>query len=469
MKSKKQNMIKRRIRNKICIIALAICMILLMSGCSAVSDSSAKSDSDVQTEGETDTADKTMENTTVEYRESQMEHDKEESVYVLADAYGTPEEITVTASLKNPGEGKPITDHTTLKDIRNKEGDEEYTLSEDGNLIWENGGKDIQYEGTASRELPVSVRVSYYLNDKEVTAEELAGATGAVKIRFDYTNHTEAEGSIVPFTVISGMMLKEETASNVGISNGKVKKLDGDYLVIGYAVPGVKEVLALDELETFEDKEDEADAAEEQEDESEVFTDFIEVSFDAVDFELEFTATVMMNGILSDMDMEEISEQVDDLADGFDSLNNGVWKLKDALKQLDESGDALVSGAAEMQSSLESLNATLSQLSPEMLEQNPTLAQFAAAVSALAEGSGQLTEGITAYTDGVGQVYEGSKTLNNATYELTETADDLQTAMQRIKSLQTTDKAYINYSGLEEGKNGSVIFILETAEIAAES
>lgn len=471
MKKNMQDMIKRRIRNKICIIALAICMILLMSGCSTASDSSAKSDSDVQTEGETeqtDTADKTTEDTTAEYRESQMEHDKEESVYVLADAYGTPEEITVTASLKNPGEKEPITDYTILKDIRNKEGDEEYTLSEDGSLTWENHGRDIQYEGTASRELPVSVQVSYYLNDKEVTAEELAGATGAVKIRFDYTNRTEAEGSIVPFTVISGMMLKEETASNVVISNGKVKMLDGDYLIVGYAVPGVKEVLALDELETFEDKEDEADAAEEQEDESELFTDFIEVSFDAVDFELEFTATVMMNGILSDMDMEEISEQVDDLADGFDSLNNGVWKLTDALKQLDESGDALVSGAAEMQSSLESLNATLSQLPPEVLEQNPTLAQLAAAVSALAEGSGQLTEGITAYTDGVGQVYEGSKTLNNATYELTETADDLQTAMQRIKSLQTTDDAYMNYSGLEEGKAGSVIFILETAEIAAE-
>lgn len=460
---------KSNIRNRIYKTGLTALMVLAVTGCSAGADSYANRNSGTQTENEetAEVTDTTIEDTAYVYQESPMEHDKEESVYVLADAYGTPNEITVTANLRNPGGQEAITDYTVLRDIKNKEGDEEYTISSDGTLTWENHGKDIQYEGTTSQELPVSVRITYYLNDKEVTAKEIAGATGTVKMRFDYTNHTEAEGSIVPFTVISGMLLDGETTSNVTISNGTVKMLDGDYLVIGYAVPGVKEVLALDELETFEDKEDEVDTAEEQEDEPELFTDYIEVSFDAADFELEFTATLMTNGILSDIDMEEISEQVDDLADGFDSLNNGAWKLMDALRQLDESGDSLVSGAAEMQSSLESLNATLSQLPPEMLEQNPTMAQLATAISALAEGSGQLTEGITAYTDGVGQVYEGSRALNNATYQLTETANDLQTAMQRIEDLQTADSAYENYSGIVEGRSGSVIFIVETAEISA--
>ena len=86
----------------------------------------------------------------------------------------------------------------------------------------------------------------------------------------------------------------------------------------------------------------------------------------------------------------------------------------------------------------------------------------------LTEGSGQLTEGITAYTDGVGQVYEGSTKLNNATYELTQTADDLETAVDRIQALKDTDATYENYGGIEEGKTGSVTFIVETAEIKAE-
>lgn len=450
---------------------LATLMMLAVTGCSATTDSSteAPTTTEVQTEA-------ANEEKTYEYHESQMEHDKEESVYVLADAYGTPDEITVTTSLKNPGEQEPITDYTVLSDIKNKEGDEEYKLSSDGTLTWENHGRDIQYEGTATKDLPVSVKVTYFLDDKEVTAEELAGATGAVRIRFDYTNHTAEEDSIVPFTVISGLMLKEDAASNVSVNNGKVKMMDGDYLVIGYVVPGVKDVLALDELETFEeDKDDTEDteatdeeSEEESEDNSELFADSIEVSFDAVDFELEFTATLMTNGILGEMDTEKLSEQVEDLADGFDSLHSGTRKLSDALKQLDESGDALVSGASQLQSGLESLNQTLSQIPPEVLAQDPTMAQLAAAVAALAEGSGQLTEGITAYTDGVGQVYEGSTKLNNATYELTQTADDLETAVDRIQALKDTDATYENYGGIEEGKTGSVTFIVETAEIKAE-
>lgn len=473
MKRNEQNMMKRRIKSNIQIIGLAACMALVMNGCRSGADSSANHNSDMQTEEaqETGTTEEEAASTVDVNRKSLMEHDKEESVYVLADAYGAPDEIMVTATLKNPGGKTSITDYTTLQDIRNKEGDEEYTLSADGTLTWENHGADIQYEGTAERELPLSVRVSYYLNDKEVTAEEIAGATGAVRIRFDYTNHTEDENGIVPFTVISGMMLQEEVAANIEVTNGKVKEVDGNYLIIGCVMPGVKEALALDELETFEEKDDNKDEADEEvaddEKQGDIFDNFIEVSFDAVDFELEFTATLMMNGILSDIDMEEISEQVDDLADGFDSLNNGVWSLTDALRQLDESGDALVSGATELQTNLESLNAMLSQLPPEVLEQDPTLAQLAAAIAALSTGSGQLTEGITAYTDGVGQVYEGSRSLNNATYQLTETADDLQTAMQRIEDLQAADNAYENYSGIAEGRSGSVIFIVETAEISA--
>ena len=429
---------------------LATLMMLAVTGCSSTTDSSteAPTTTEVQTEA-------ANEEKTYEYHESQMEHDKEESVYVLADAYGTPDEITVTTSLKNPGEQEPITDYTVLSDIKNKEGDEEYKLSSDGTLTWENHGRDIQYEGTATKDLPVSVKVTYFLDDKEVTAEE---------------------NSIVPFTVISGLMLKEDVASNVSVNNGKVKMMDGDYLVIGYVVPGVKDVLALDELETFEeDKDDTEDteatdeeSEEESEDNSELFADSIEVSFDAVDFELEFTATIMTNGILGEMDTEKLSEQVEDLADGFDSLHSGTRKLSDALKQLDDSGDALVSGASQLQSGLESLNQTLSQIPPEVLAQDPTMAQLAAAVAALAEGSGQLTEGITAYTDGVGQVYEGSTKLNNATYELTQTADDLETAVDRIQALKDTDATYENYGGIEEGKTGSVTFIVETAEIKAE-
>lgn len=447
-------------KGKVLLISGAVLMLAAMAGCNGKADKDTGTDSDTTEEVTTEAAKSTEE---YEYHESQLEHDKEESVHVQADAYGTPDKITVSTTLKNPGEGVAITDVTNLSDIKNKEGDESFELAADGTLTWENHGKDIRYEGISGQELPVSVKVTYYLNDQEVTAEELAGASGTVRIRFDYTNHTGEGSELVPFTAITGLMLKEEVASDITVTNGKLKSMDGDYVVLGYAVPGVKEALDTDGLDLFDDSED-SDA----EDEKELFPEYMEVSLEAQDFELDFTATILANGILTDMDIEKLADQVDDLADGFDDLHSGTAQLTDALKTLADSGATLVDGAAQLQSGLESLNQALSQIPPEVLAQDPTMAQLAASVAALSQGSGQLTEGIRAYTDGVSQIYSGSTALNNATYEMTERTDDLQTLMERLQNLKNKDASYENYGGIEEGKTGSVMFIIETAEIKAD-
>lgn len=78
-------------------------------------------------------------------------------------------------------------------------------------VIWENHGEDIQYKGTSTDALPVDVKITYYLNDKQVTADELKGQSGKVRIRFDYTNKysqkVEVNGKTVevstPFVVCS--------------------------------------------------------------------------------------------------------------------------------------------------------------------------------------------------------------------------------------------------------------------------
>ena len=448
-------------KGKVLLISGTILMLAVMAGCNGKADQDTSVDSDATEEVTTEAVKSTED---YEYHESRLEHDKEESVHVQADAYGTPDKITVSTTLKNPGEGVAITDYTDLSDIKNKEGDEEYQLAQDGTLTWENHGKDIRYEGISEKELPVSVKVTYYLNDQEVTAEELAGASGTVRIRFDYTNHTGEGSEIVPFTAITGLMLKEEVAGNITVTNGKLKSMDGDYVVLGYAVPGVKEALDIDSLDILQDDSEDKDTEEEKE----AFPDYMEVSFEAQDFELDFTATILTNGILTDVDIEKLADKVDDLADGFDDLHDGTAQLANALKTLSDSGATLVDGAVQLQSGLESLNQALSQIPPEVLAQDPTMAQLAASVATLSQGSGQLTEGIRAYTDGVSQVYNGSVALNNATYEMTESTDDLQTLMDRLQNLKNMDATYENYGGIEEGKTGSVMFIIETAKIKAD-
>ena len=384
------------------------------------------------------------------WHESGMETDKEESVYVLADAYGTPTEITVTAGLKNPEPDAELTDVTTLTDIVNKEGDETYTKQADGSILWENCGSDIHYEGKAdtSSELPLTVTVTYFLDGKEVGADELAGASGNIKIRFDYKNNTQENGSITPFAAITGLMLSEDNAHNITVTNGSSRYMDGEYLVYGFALPGVTAALDLDTMELT--KEEEID-----------LHDFMEVSFEAEDFELDFTATMVSNGLLEEKDYDKVIDKLDELTDKLEDTTDQVKDLKSKISKLKNGGEKLRSGADSLYQGLSQVNAALAQAA----QADPSLAGLAASVSQLTDGSKQLADGVSTYTKGVEKACDSIDDSSSSNTDDTEKKQELQSLTEKLKSLKENDGAYNNFSGLEDGKTGSVSFIIETDEI----
>ena len=172
--------------------------------------------------------------------------DKSETVYAKANADGTVTETTVEAMLK-ARDGATIPDVAALRDITNKEGDEEYTTGADNALTWQNSGSAITYEGKSDAALPVTTRVTYYLNGVETAPDDLAGQSGRVRIRFDYTNHTRETVTVdgqeytvsVPFTAITAVILDGDKFSNIEADNGKVMELDGQTAVLGTVMPGL--------------------------------------------------------------------------------------------------------------------------------------------------------------------------------------------------------------------------------------
>ena len=160
--------------------------------------------------------------------ESSSDYDKEESVQVEADASGAVKKITVETRLRHGG-GDGIEDYSNLTDIKNTEGDEEFTQTADGRLVWENHGEDIYYEGNTTAELPVELKISYELDGRAVRPKELAGKSGELRMRFDYVNKTAETVTVgdkevevcVPFTVISMAVLPEDVFSNVHVDNGR--------------------------------------------------------------------------------------------------------------------------------------------------------------------------------------------------------------------------------------------------------
>ena len=68
-------------------------------------------------------------------------------------------------------------------------------------------------------------------------------------------------------------------------------------------------------------------------------------------------------------------------------------------------------------------------------------------------------------TKGVEKACDSIDDSSSSNTDDTEKKQELQSLTEKLKSLKENDGAYNNFSGLEDGKTGSVSFIIETDEI----
>ena len=290
--------------------------------------------------------------------------EKDESVYVKADAAGRPTEKTVEVVLKKIEGSDPIEDRSNLREIKNTEGNEEYTEAGEGRYLWQNNGEDIHYKGKSDQALPVNVRITYYLEGQEVSAEKIAGKTGKVKIRFDYENNTD-----VPFMVLSAAMLPADVFSDVEVTNGRLMDLGDQKAVIGFAFPGLMDTLKLVDYEPTEEIE---------------LPEYVEIEARAEDFALDFTASVVSTGLFEDLEDKDL-EDLDKLPDDMDELTDASTEIRDAAQELADGGS----------------------------EFGDYLSQYFDGLSQLSEGTDSLDQGLTLLSQNISKISEGSKGLQS--------------------------------------------------------
>ena len=288
--------------------------------------------------------------------------EKDESVYVKADASGRPTEKTVEVVLKKIEGADPIEDRSNLREIKNTEGNEEYSEAGEGRYLWQNNGEDIHYKGKSDEELPVNVRITYYLEGQEVSAEQIAGKTGKVKIRFDYENSTN-----VPFMVLSAAMLPADVFSDVDVTNGRVMDLGDQKAVIGFAFPGLMDTLKLVDYEPTEKIE---------------LPEYVEIEARAEDFALDFTASVVSTGLFEELEDKDL-EDLDKLPEDMEELTDASTEIRDAAQELADGGS----------------------------EFGDYLSQYFDGLSQLSEGTDSLDQGLTLLSQNISKISEGSKSL----------------------------------------------------------
>ncbi len=284
---------------------------------------------------------------------------KEETVYVVADNSGKAKDVIVSDWLKNPDGNETIEDVSDLKDIKNVKGKEKFE-EKDGKITWKAKGKDIYYQGKTDKELPVKQTISYYLDGEKMDPDEIAGKSGKVTIRFDYKNNQKTTTTVdgkkysvyVPFTIMTGMIL-DDSFTNVKVKNGKVIS-DGDKnMVVGVAMPGLKDSLKVTSSDFSEDID---------------IPEYVEVTADVKDFSMDMTMSVMLSGITSSdnvedfVDLSDLDDAIDTLSDSSSQLADGTKELREGLEQLRSKVPALADGANTLNSSTESLRNGVSSL-----------------------------------------------------------------------------------------------------------
>ena len=298
------------------------------------------------------------------------------------------------------------------------------------------GGEDGAKQSV--QDLPVEMRISYTLDGKEISPQDLTGKSGRVEIRIDYINHATAQRTIgdkeetiyTPFLMLSAMVLDHEHFSNIEIENGRLVSDGTRTLAVGYALPGMQESLALPEdLEV-------------------TVPDHVTLKADVTDFALDSVYTMAATDLFGNYDendpealkkvlssVQNLSDGMAQLLEGAKALNAGLDTLLEKSGTLKDGAAALSEGADQLSNGAKTLSGGAGDLASGAEELKNGAEQLSLGANSLQNGSSDLENGAAQLSAGLDQLSGNSATLNNG-------------AEQVFRSLLSAAETQLKASGL---------------------
>lgn len=371
--------------------------------------------------------------------------EKTETVYSVLNSDGSISDTIVSSWLHDEDGINNIKETLNLKDVKNIKSNEK--PSKDGNTYtWNAKGNDVYYEGTATKQLPVSVKIRYELDGQEISANDIQGKSGHLKLTISFTNNysevknINGKSIVIHPSYLAGGMLNMTTGkfSNVKCESGKIVN-DGTNEMLAFAnIPGLNETLSSAGLDKVNNQLG--------------ISDDVTVEADVNDFDLGSIMVGMTNEIDLASELGEIGS-VSELTDGIDQLIEADNQLIDGSKQLYDGTTQLKEQAAPLVGSsdqVRQLSAGAIQLNDGVKALQTGISQYTAGASAINEGINQLY----AIPQGAAQISEGITTYK--TQSLVSGIDDLSAGLD-------TFRQQVN-AGLSSADTKAMMEQLEQAE-----
>lgn len=311
--------------------------------------------------------------------------EKTETVYSVLNSDGSINDTIVSSWLHDEDGINNIKETLNLTDVKNIKSNEK--PSKDGNTYtWNAKGNDVYYEGTATKQLPVSVKLRYELDGQEMSAKDMEGKSGHLKLTISFTNNysevknINGKSIVIHPSYLAGGMLNMSTGnfSNVKCESGKIVN-DGTNEMLAFAnIPGLNETLKSAGLDKVNNQLG--------------ISDDVTVEADVNNFDLGSIMVGMTNEIDLASELGEIGS-VSELTDGIDQLMEADDQLIDGSKQLYDGTTQLKEQAAPLTGSSDQVR----QLSSGAIQLN--------------DGVKALQTGLTAYTNGVDTLGANAKAM----------------------------------------------------------
>lgn len=365
--------------------------------------------------------------------------EKTETVYSVLNSDGSISDTIVSSWLHDEDGINNIKETLNLTDVKNIKSNEK--PSKDGNTYtWNAKGNDVYYEGTATKQLPVSVKIRYELDGQEMSAKDMEGKSGHLKLMISFTNNysevknINGKSIVIHPSYLAGGMLNMSTGkfSNVKCESGKIVN-DGTNEMLAFAnIPGLNETLKSAGLDKVNNQLG--------------ISDDVTVEADVNDFDLGSIMVGMTNEIDLASELGEIGS-VSELTDGVNQLIEADNQLIDGSKQLYDGTTQLKEQAAPLTGSSDQVR----QLSAGAIQLND-------GVKALQTGISQYTAGASAINEGVNKLYgipqgaaaisSGMNTKGKSGFSMVEASSTLRKGLDQLNSVAAGISAESYYNSL---------------------
>ena len=293
---------------------------------------------------------------------------KKETVYSKIDSTGKVIKTTVNDELISDNQSDHLEDLTNLEEIINLSNDSTYTKN-NNQITWNTSSTNLTYQGISNKELPISMNITYKLNNDVISIEDLLGKSGHIDITIKYTNN---EKNLVyvngvntylytPFIITMGTIIKDDNATNLTITNGKIVNNGTANILVGLSAPGLYESLNIPELKSL---------------------DTITISYDTTSFELPTIYNIATSKLLEDDDlsifnklsnltsistslkenMSSIEEGSNNLLIASSTINDGTNLLYQKISLINEKIKEINAGAISLDNGLNDLINTLQEI-----------------------------------------------------------------------------------------------------------